>query len=300
MANASDLLRAAPIYRVSNSWPLLIGLATLYLPTLYDLAIGIWSSEAYAHGPIILLLSLWLITRRWQVMRQNARTNLYSTIGWVGVLLSLLLYIVGRAQGILMFEVGSAIILLAAITLITHGHKALRIQWFPLFFLLFIIPLPGSIVDLVTLPMKTAVSYGVEQLLFAFNYPIARSGVILYIGQYQLLVADACAGMQTLLTLEALGIFYLNVIRHTSPVRNIALAAFIVPISLSANIIRVVILTLITYYFGDQAGQGFLHGFAGMLLFLSALLLIISTDSFLQFLLNIRKSYKNQTSVVTS
>jgi hypothetical protein len=41
-------------------------------------------------------------------------------------------------------------------------------------------------------------------------------------------------------------------------------------------------LTLITYHFGDAAGQGFLHGFAGMVLFLSALLLIIGFDSLLQ------------------
>ena len=29
-------------------------------------------------------------------------------------------------------------------------------------------------------------------------------------------------------------------------------------------------LTLITYYWGDEAGQGFLHGFACMVLFISA------------------------------
>ena len=50
----------------------------------------------------------------------------------------------------------------------------------------------------------------------------------------------------------------------------------------TANVIRVMVLTLITYHFGDEAGQGFLHGFAGMVLFLSALLLIIAVDSILQ------------------
>jgi exosortase/archaeosortase family protein len=48
-------------------------------------------------------------------------------------------------------------------------------------------------------------------------------------------------------------------------------------------VIRVTALTLITYYFGDDAGQGFLHGFAGMVLFVAALLLIIFTDSMLRF-----------------
>jgi exosortase len=138
--------------------------------------------------------------------------------------------------------------------------------------------------------MKMAVSYATEHLLYWVGYPIARTGVILQIGQYQLMVADACAGLQTLLTLESLGLFYLNVVRHTSPVRNVVLALLIIPISFTANVIRVIALTLITYYFGDAAGQGFLHGFAGMVLFVSALLLIISVDSVLQYLVKQRSA----------
>jgi exosortase B len=158
--------------------------------------------------------------------------------------------------------------------------------------MLFMIPLPGPIVDFLTMPMKMAVSYVAENLLFWADYPIARTGVILQIGQYKLLVADACAGLHTLFTLEALGLLYLNIIRHDSVLRNIALAILIVPISFTANVIRVIVLTLITYHFGDEAGQGFLHGFAGMVLFLSALLLIIGVDSLLQ--LGIKLRYPNR------
>jgi exosortase/archaeosortase family protein len=103
-------------------------------------------------------------------------------------------------------------------------------------------------------------------------------------------VADACAGLQTLLTLEALGLFYLNLMRHSSTFRNVGLALFIIPISFAANVIRVVVLTLITYYYGDAAGQGFLHGFAGMVLFVTALALILSIDSALQWTIRRRET----------
>ena len=146
------------------------------------------------------------------------------------------------------------------------------------------------LVAALTLPMKIGVSAATEHLLYWFGYPIARSGVILQIGQYQLLVADACAGLQTLLTLEALGLFYLNVVRHTSTFRNIALALLIVPISFTANVTRVIILTLITYYWGDAAGQGFLHGFAGMVLFVTALVLILFIDTLLQWFVRRREA----------
>jgi exosortase B len=166
------------------------------------------------------------------------------------------------------------------------------VLWFPFFFMIFMVPLPSEFVAAVTMPMKMAVSWATEHILFALGYPISRSGVILQIGQYQLLVADACAGLQTLLTLEALGLFYLNLMRHPSAFRNIGLALFIIPISFSANVIRVIVLTLITYYFGDAAGQGFLHGFAGMVLFVTALVLILSIDSALQWAIR-RREAKN-------
>jgi exosortase/archaeosortase family protein len=105
--------------------------------------------------------------------------------------------------------------------------------------------------------------------------------VILTVGPYQLLVADACAGLNSLFTLEALGLLYLNLMNYTSALRNLMLAVLIVPISFAANVTRVVILVLVTYHFGDEAGQGFVHGFAGMVLFMVALVLILFTDSLL-------------------
>ena len=249
-------------------------------------------SEEQAHGPIILLLSTWLLYRKWPEMMVRTEGQPSSGAGWVVALAGLVLYLLGRTQQFPIFEIGSYIVMLAAVLLVKRGSLALRMLWFPLFFMLFMVPLPGIVVVTLTMPMKTAVSYVTEQVLFFVGYPIARSGVILQIGQYQLMVADACAGLHTLFTLEALGLFYLNLVRHTSALRNGVLAVLIIPISFTANVIRVISLTLITYYFGDAAGQGFLHGFAGMVLFISALLLIMGVDWLLQSLV-VRREKKH-------
>jgi len=269
-------------------WPILLGMMVLYVPTFYELFKGLWATEEQMHGPIILALSIWLIYRKWLRMMEKSAGKSTSAAGWAVFIIALMLYIVGRSQQIMLFEMGSLIWMLAAILLIKCGSSALKVMWFPLFFMLFMIPLPGTVVIVLTMPMKMAVSYVTEHILFWADYPIARNGVILQIGQYQLLVADACAGLQTLLTLEALGLFYLNVVQHTSVLRNVVLAILIVPISFTANVIRVTSLTLITYYLGDEAGQGFLHGFAGMVLFLSALILILGVDMLLQFIVKMR------------
>jgi exosortase B len=271
-------------------WPVFLGLGVLFVPTFYDLFTGPWIGEEQGHGPIIFGLALWLIYRKWPDVLEATTPPRTSWIGWPILAIGLVVHLLGRSQHILMLEILSIILVMAAVLLVKRGGRALLVLWFPFFFMIFMVPLPSEFVAAVTMPMKMAVSWATEHLLFAFGYPISRSGVILQIGQYQLLVADACAGLQTLLTLEALGLFYLNLMRHPSAFRNIGLALFIVPISFSANVIRVVVLTLITYYFGDAAGQGFLHGFAGMVLFVTALVLILSIDSALQWYIRRREA----------
>ncbi|MGA7750529.1 MAG: exosortase B [Gallionella sp.] len=275
-------------------WPVLLGLMVLYVPTFYRLFSGLWATEEQMQGPIIFALSIWLIYIQWPLMMEKSEGDHPSVTGWVVFAIGLILYIVGRALEVYIFEVGSLIWMLAAILLIKRGASALKVVWFPLFFMLFMIPLPGTFVIMLTMPMKMAVSYVTEQILYWANYPIARDGVILQIGQYQLLVADACAGLQTLLTLESLGLFYLNVVHYSSVFRNVALAILIIPISFSANVIRVISLTLITYYFGDAAGQGFLHEFAGMVLFLSGLILIMGVDKLLRLIVKSRSKHSVQ------
>lgn len=261
----------------------LLGLLVMYFPTFRDLFNGLWAGDQQGHGPIVLAVSVWLLWKQaFQVIAAPLRPTFF--VGWALLIFGLLIYIIGRSQNILLFEVGSLIVIVACTVLILRGTEALRYLWFPLVFMIFMIPLPGVFVDAMTQPMKTAVSYVVESVLYAVGYPISRSGVILQIGQYQLLVADACAGLNTLFTLEALGLLYLNLVKHQSIARNIVLAICIVPISFVANVIRVIALTLITYHLGDEAGQGFLHDFAGMVLFMAALLLIILFDGFLRFI----------------
>ena len=257
------------------------GLLGMYGLTFWDLFHGLWAGDQQGHGPIVLAVSIWLLWKNHADLTA-ASIQPRSVAGWASLALGLLLYLVGRSQDILIFEVGSIVIVIAGLLMLLSGYQAVRLMWFPLFFMVFMIPLPGVFVDALTQPMKMAVSYVAEFVLYHVGYPISRSGVILQIGQYQLLVADACAGLNTLFTLEALGLLYLNLVRHQSAIRNIALAILIIPISFIANVIRVMVLTLITYHFGDEAGQGFLHGFAGMVLFMAALMLIIACDGFLR------------------
>jgi exosortase B len=276
---SDSLPRTAPA-ALARWWPVLLGLAVLYGPTYWDLAHGIWNTEEQAHGPIVLVVALFLIWQQRAVLVGGVERP-RTLAGGMLLGFGLLLYVLGRSQDILLFEIGSQIPVLAGTVLIASGATALRALWFPLLFLVFMIPLPGFLVDAATGPLKQSVSVIAEQLLYAVGYPIGRSGVVLTIGPYQLLVADACSGLHSMFSLSALGLLYLYLMRHASWLRNGILIASILPIAFASNIVRVIVLVLVTYHLGDEAGQGFLHGAAGILLFMAALLLLFALDSVL-------------------
>lgn len=285
---------ASPTRDALYAWGILFaGLAALYVPTFLDLFKGIWATDQNAHGPIVFVVSFWfLIFKARELGQTQYKGALTGTApAWSFLLVGLVLYVLGRSQSVYLFEVGSLIPVLAGSVGVLFGLEVLKRLWFAFFFMLFMIPMPGSVVDTLTQPMKIAVSWGAEHVLYALDYPIARNGVVLSIGPYQLLVADACAGLNSLFTLEALGLLYMNVMRHESVLRNALLAALIVPISFSSNLVRVITLSLITYHFGDAAGQGFLHTFSGMVLFITALLLIIGLDSLLRTVARAHQQY---------
>lgn len=260
---------------------LLLGYAALYLPSYADLARRVWPSDEQGHGPIILAIGLWLLYgQRHAMAALPVRPD--KALGTGLLVVGVLMYALGRTQGMLVFEVLSQHFVLIGLLLMFLGRGALRLVWFPLFFLLFVVPLPASLVASVTGPLKAAVSAVAAKLLYSLGYPVARAGVVLSVGQYQLLVADACAGLTSMFTLEALGLLYMNLMRYTSVARNVTLALLVIPISFVANITRVMILVLVTYHFGDAAGQGFVHRFAGMVLFIAGLLLILLADRLLR------------------
>jgi exosortase B len=271
----SNELMKVPTHSAWLPWlPILVGLVGMYAPTLIALDENVWHIVGQGHGPVMFLLALWLAYERWPAMMAAPVAPL-PTLGAASLLFFGLLYVAGRSLDILMFDAGSMIGVCAAILLWTRGMSSLKVMWFPLFFLLFLVPLPGPLVDALTGPLKAAVSHVSEIILYEFGYPIGRAGVILSIGPYQLMVADACAGLNSIFALESIGVFYMSIMKHTNSTRNILLASLILPISFISNVVRVITLVLVTFYFGDEAGQGFVHEFAGIVLIAIATILTI-------------------------
>jgi exosortase B len=254
------------------------GIAALYLPSYWNAAQGLWQTDEFGHAPLILGIVAWLFWQTRHAVDRAADAPL-SGSGWLLLALGLALYALGRAAELSSVEFASQVFVAGAVLLLLKGTQALRAAWFPVFYLVFMVPLPGTAVDALTEPLKHWISIIVVDVLHAVGYPIGRSGVMITVGRYELLVADACSGLNSMFSLAALGALFIHIMGRKSRLHTALLVLAIVPIAFAANIVRVVSLVLITYHFGDAAGQGFLHGAAGIVLMLVALLAFFALDA---------------------
>jgi len=255
-----------------------LGLAAVVLPTMYDVARLTWTTEQGGHAPIIVATGAWLLWRELTTTKVRARPG----NPWVGTLAlagSLVVYVVARITGILEIEGFAMYAAVISAFYVLVGGSLLRALWFPIVYLAVALPPPDTVVSVITQPLKIAISQSAVSLLHALGYPIASSGVTIQIANYELLVAAACAGLNSIITLSAICLFYVY-LRHRSDLPSfLIVGALILPVAIFSNFIRVLILILITYHLGEAAAQGFLHDFSGLTVFLVALLSIIGVDS---------------------
>jgi exosortase len=263
---------------LQSSWPLAIGLAALAVPAAIALSEHTWSSEAGAHGPLVLFTGAWLLWRQSGEIRARG----VAGKGWIvaiGTAISLLLFIIGEAFDVITLEAAGLYGMGVTIFYSCFGWAEIVRNWFIFLYLLFAVPPPRSWLDALTFPLKQFVSSAATALLRPFGIPATHEGVTIYVAQYQYLVEDACSGLNSLVGLLAISLFYIYLARGSSWRYSLFLAMLAIPIAILANVLRIIILILLTEFFGDAVAQGFMHSLAGIFVFAVALLLIFGIDS---------------------
>jgi exosortase len=276
--------RGAIVGALASSWPLILGACALAIPTSLVLAANNWSREEGAHGPLVLATAAWLLWLQWPAIRKGGVPGK----AWAVALLmafALLFYIAGQAFDLITLSAAGLYGVGFAIFYSKFGARAVIRNWFIFLYLLFAVPPPRMWLDRLTFPLKQFVSTAATELLQPLGIPVAHEGVVIYVAQYQLLVEDACSGMNSIFGLLAISLFYIYLMRGGSWWYSLILGVLSVPIAILANIIRIVILILLTYYAGDDVAQGFLHMAAGVFVFATALVLMFAVDAVLSRIL---------------
>lgn len=261
-------------------WLLVI---VLYFPVFSNLYNIRWDTVDYTHAYFILPISLWLSWRkRSQLINlfQNSKDK-NTFFGLFIFLFGILMFIFGWREDYLFVTTFSLIPVIYGLVFYLYGMKITKSLSFPILYLLLLVPPPFGVIDSITLPMRHYISVAAEVILRFFNYPITREGLLLTIGYNDIFMGQPCSGFRSLITMFSLVLVYVYVSKG-SLTKKLVLTSFIIPMTLLGNLIRVITLCLITFYFGEEAGQGFFHNFSGIVIFVITILGLMGLEALLK------------------
>ena len=217
-----------------------------------------------SHGMLVPLISGYFI---WQ-KKGELKSAVISNSNWGAVILviSMGLYLVSYAGGLAFVSRSMIIFSLVGLMLFTFGSSIFKLMVFPFFFLLFMVPVPDSIVGFVAFPLQLFATKVSSIVIQAFSIPVYREGNMLYFVQTQLETAEACSGVRSIISLTMLSVIFVYLL-DGGWIRKAILLASAVPLALSINIIRVSGTGILAHFHGEKAARGFLHEFSGIAVF---------------------------------
>ena len=255
-------------------------LAWVYAPAIWWM-VDRWGAKDsyYGHGPLIPLVSGLLLW--WRRKELAALPAASSGWGWLWVTLGVVLQALSALSRIYFVSALSFFPLLVGLILLWGGKPLWKEIWFPVLFLLFMVPLPLEVVAQMAFWLKLIAANLSAKLLASFGFPIIQNGSTLYLPHVTVMVEDVCSGLRSLISLVALGVLCAYTMRSTR-VRRLLLLAATVPIAISANIFRITVLCFVGELYGTQMVTGLFHDTMGYVAFGIAFLLFQAFGNWLK------------------
>jgi exosortase len=250
---------------------LLLAWAVAFSPVVPPMVEAWLSHSDNSHALLVPLISLYFLWEKRAMMRRIPVQG--SSLGFVLLVASLAIYLVSFVGGIAFFTRLMFVAALIGLLWSCLGTPMLRLLAFPLGFLFFMVPVPDTLLGLVSFPLQMAATKISAGLIQFCSIPVYREGNMLYFLQTQLEVAEACSGIRSIMSLTMLSVIF----AYISPGnwwRKGILILSAIPIALLANILRVSGTGVLAHFFGDRVARGFLHEFSGMAVFMFGLMLL--------------------------
>ena len=245
--------------------------------SLYDVVSR--SNSYYSHALLVPFVSAFFVWRDRAHIAEMPKAP--TNWGFAGLILACLLVLLGDLLGFRIFGQLAVLPLLIGLILIFLGPRQLLRMWFPLVFLLFMIPLPESLTTSVTFRVKMLATEGAVQLSQALYLPMIRDGSYIHFGDDRLLVGDVCGGLRSLIALLALGTI-MSYISRTRTWARILILVISGPIAVAANVLRIFVLCVVAYFWGSSLASGWVHDVSGIFIYLVALVLMLGLEGLLR------------------
>lgn len=287
--NFNDLWRPALV---------IIAVAFLYATVLGKLVEHWWVDENYSHGLLVPFIIAYIIWVNFDSLKKAASDP--SVLIGGGFIAAAFVMLLGGTLGAEFFvQRISLVLMLAGIIIYFFGIRIIQFLSIPFILLLFAIPIPQIIFNRIAFPLQIYASQIAVWGIRLFPVPTVRKGNVIEIlprGATQTIaleVVEACSGIRSLMTLMTLALILAYFTRrNTSETpesgfgflnnidfwRGVILVFSAVPIAIITNAGRVTATGVLTYFYGTKATEGFTHDAAGWLVYLVALVMLISLN----------------------
>jgi exosortase len=264
-------------------------LAVSYFPVISLYARQQWTDGsvqgAYNHAWLAILIITWLVWRqRAEFSKPGVPAD--SRAGWAWLLTGVFLKGYGDYHAYDVLQGISLVPVLAGVTMLRCGAEGWRHLRFPILFLLFVIPLPGAAIDMLTRPLIALTAVAVRWLLPVMGLEVGGTGQYLLLTDpvqelvHELIIAPECSGIRSLVALLALA----SLLSHIHGLRAGASACVLLmtlPLTIVANVLRVSLLALGMVHVSPGAALAAFHNFSGLLLFAVNLLGLLAITRWL-------------------
>jgi exosortase len=286
---------------------LVLGLA--YLPNFRDLY-SIWTDDPnYSHGSLVVPIALVILWQRLSaqsakpsptVAKSSKKVSKHAVellevepggiatkapptvvsahwLGWVGLVVVLAVRALAYEKNSQWIETATILPAVACITWTFGGWPLLRRVWPAIAFLVFMLPLPPNLNDLIAMPLQRIAATGSCFLLQLLGFWAIQEGNVISVstphGPAPLDVALACNGLRMLMTMCAT--ITATVILVPMPVwKRFTLLLSAVPIAMASNMIRIVTTGWCYYLFTGPAAMEWAHDVSGWMMMPLALALV--------------------------
>ena len=218
--------------------------------------------------PAIVGFMLWA---RRKELAAVPKAPAYPALGVVAISLVLLLLAVKQEMQAIMSS-AFLITLTAAVWAVLGGRLVRGPALFPLLYLWLMAPLPGPLLNDLTLGVQRLSTWGAAKLLaLLFLHPV-QDGNVIAMENYTLHVDVPCSGFKLLLTLLTFSSAFAY-LTDTTTLKRWALFLLSLPLSVLVNSIRIMMIGVVGECIGAEAAHTF-HDWSGMIsLVLCAVLL---------------------------
>jgi exosortase D (VPLPA-CTERM-specific) len=256
-------------------------LAGLYFKVVPDMVRDWAKDDNYSHGFLVPFIAGYFLWQRWPGLKD--RKVHPNGLGLVVVALGVAQLLVAWLATEYFTMRSSLIVVLAGLVLFWFGRDILKWMALPLGYLIFMVPIPYIIYDMIAFPLKLFVTKVSVEFLRLIGVTVLREGNIIMFPNITLEVADACSGIRSLMSLLALAVAYAFFVQ-TSNVRRWIIIVAAIPVAIATNALRVIVTGILSQWWGAQAAEGFFHEFAGIVVFLLAVVLLVGVG----FLVKVR------------